>query len=61
MCDMNPNVFSISEKVIVSVNGFFRLKKKIRKKDFILEEIQYSENEKIEGLLRCSTVPLIRK
>ena len=58
---MNPNVFSISEKVIVSVNGFFRLKKKIRKKDFILEEIQYSENEKIEGLLRCSTVPLIRK
>ena len=58
---MNPNVFSISEKVIVSENGFFRLKKKIRKKDFILEEIQYSENEKIEGLLRCSTVPLIRK
>ena len=58
---MSPNVFSISEKVIVSENGFFRLKKKIRKKDFILEEIQYSENEKIEGLLRCSTVPLIRK
>ena len=58
---MNPNVFSIYEKVIVSENGFFRLKKKIRKKDFILEEIQYSENEKIEGLLRCSTVPLIRK
>ena len=56
MYHMNSNVFSISEKVIVSEKGFTRLNKELRKKGFIVEEIQYSEIAKMEGLLRCSTI-----
>jgi len=58
---MNSNVFSISEKVIVSEKGFTRLNNQLRKREFIVEEIQYSEISKMEGLLRCSTLPLKRK
>ena len=61
MYHMNSNVFSISEKVIVSEKGFTRLNDNLRKRGFIVEEIQYSEIAKMEGLLRCSTLPLKRK
>tara|TARA_B100000683_G_scaffold193288_1_gene186285 strand:+ start:21948 stop:22862 length:915 start_codon:yes stop_codon:yes gene_type:complete len=61
MYHMNSNVFSISQNVIVSEKGFTRLNNELRKKGFIVEEIQYSEIAKMEGLLRCSTMPLIRK
>jgi len=61
MYNMNSNVFSISEKVIVSEKGFTRLNNELRKRGFIVEEIQYSEIAKMEGLLRCSTMPLKRK
>ncbi|MBT3417564.1 MAG: amidinotransferase [Flavobacteriales bacterium] len=61
MYHMNSNVFSISEKVIVSEKGFTRLNNQLRKREFIVEEIQYSEISKMEGLLRCSTLPLKRK
>ena len=58
---MNSNVFSISEKVIVSEKGFLRLNQELRMKGFTVEEVQYSEIAKMEGLFRCSTMPLIRK
>lgn len=61
MYNMNSNVFSISEKVIVSEKGFTRLNNELIKKGFIVEEINYSEIAKMEGLLRCSTMPLKRK
>ncbi|MBT5858971.1 MAG: amidinotransferase [Flavobacteriales bacterium] len=61
MYNMNSNVFSISEKVIVSEKGFTRLNDNLRKRGFVVEEIQYSETAKMEGLLRCSTMPLKRK
>ena len=61
MYDMNANIFSISEKVIVSEKGFTRLNIELRKRGFIVEEIQYSEIAKMEGLLRCSTMSLKRK
>ena len=61
MYQMNSNVFSISEKVIVSEKGFTRLNDNLRKRGFIVEEIQYSQISKMEGLLRCSTLPLKRK
>ena len=61
MYNMNSNVFSISEKVIVSERGYTRLNDNLRKRGFIVEEIQYSETAKMEGLLRCSTMPLKRK
>jgi N-dimethylarginine dimethylaminohydrolase len=61
MYNMNSNIFSISEKVIVSEKGFTRLNNNLRKRGFVVEEIQYSETAKMEGLLRCSTMPLKRK
>ena len=61
MYDMNSNVFSISENVIISERSFLRLNKILRERGFTVEEISYCEISKMEGLLRCSTMPLIRK
>ena len=61
MYNMNPNVFSISEKIIISEKGFSRLNSKLRKRGFIVEEISYAEIAKMSGLFRCSTMPLIRE
>jgi len=61
MYNMNCNVFSISENVIVSENNFSRLNEWLISKGFVIEKIKYSEIAKQEGLLRCSTMPLIRK
>ena len=60
MYNMNSNVFSISEDVIVSEKGFVRLNAELRKRGFFVEEISFAEIAKMEGLLRCSTMPLIR-
>ena len=57
---MNSNVFSISEKVIISEQKFTRLNTWLREQGFIVEEVPYAEIAKQEGLLRCSTLPLIR-
>ncbi|MEL4455497.1 dimethylarginine dimethylaminohydrolase family protein [Lutimonas vermicola] len=61
MYDMNSNIFSISESVVVSEVGFKRLNSWLRKQGFTVEEIPYAEIGKQEGLLRCSTLPLIRE
>lgn len=60
MYHMNSNVFSISEEVIVSEKNFTRLNTWLRKEGFTVEEVPYAEIAKQEGLLRCSTMPLIR-
>ena len=57
---MNSNVFSIAPNVVVSERNFTRLNNWLRKNGFIVEEIPYAEIAKQEGLLRCSTLPLIR-
>lgn len=61
MYKMFSNVFSISPEVIVSEKGFTRLNAELRRRGFIVEEVPYAEISKQEGLLRCSTMPLIRK
>ncbi len=61
MYQMFSNVFSISPDVIVSEQNFFRLNKWLREQGFTVEEIPYAEISKQEGLLRCSTLPLIRE
>ncbi len=58
---MNSNVFSIAPNVVVSEKGFTRLNNWLRENGFIVEEIPYAEIAKQEGLLRCSTLPLIRE
>ncbi|MDP5105171.1 MAG: arginine deiminase-related protein [Polaribacter sp.] len=60
MYNMNSNVFSISENVIISEKNFTRLNNWLRNNNFIVEEVPYAEIAKQEGLLRCSTLPLIR-
>lgn len=60
MYEMNSNVFSISPDVVVSEKHFTRLNAWLRAKGFTVEEIPYSEISKQEGLLRCSTLPLLR-
>jgi N-dimethylarginine dimethylaminohydrolase len=60
MYQMNSNVFSISEEVIISEQNFTRLNAWLREQGFTVEEVPYAEIAKQEGLLRCSTLPLIR-
>jgi N-dimethylarginine dimethylaminohydrolase len=61
MYNMFSNVFSISPEVIVSERNFTRLNNWLRSEGFTVEEIPYAEIAKQEGLLRCSTMPLIRE
>ena len=60
MYNMNSNVFSIAPNVVVSEKSFTRLNTWLREQGFTVEEIPYAEIAKQEGLLRCSTLPLIR-
>ena len=58
---MNSNIFSIDTNVVVSERNFVRLNNWLRNNGFVVEEIPYAEISKQEGLLRCSTLPLIRE
>lgn len=60
MYHMNSNIFSISEDVVISESNFTRLNAWLRKNGFTVEEVPYAEISKQEGLLRCSTMPLLR-
>ncbi|MFD0761072.1 dimethylarginine dimethylaminohydrolase family protein [Lutibacter aestuarii] len=61
MYQMFSNVFSISDEVIVTEQNFTRLNTWLENQGFIVEKIPYAEIAKQEGLLRCSTMPLIRE
>ncbi|WP_320814569.1 dimethylarginine dimethylaminohydrolase family protein [Flavobacterium sp.] len=61
MYGMNSNVFSIAPDVVVSEKNFTRLNNWFKEQGFTVEEIPYAEIAKQEGLLRCSTLPLIRE
>ena len=61
MYEMNSNFFSISPEVVISDSSFTRLNEQFRKRGLIVEEVKYRETAKMEGLLRCSTMPLRRK
>lgn len=60
MYEMNSNIFSISEDVVISEKNFTRLNTWLREHGFTVEEVPYAEVAKQGGLLRCSTLPLIR-
>ena len=61
MYHMYSNVFSIAPDVVVSERKFSRLNHWLRGNGFTVEEVPYAEIAKQEGLLRCSTLPLIRE
>ncbi|WP_312322219.1 dimethylarginine dimethylaminohydrolase family protein [Soonwooa sp.] len=62
MFEMVPNVFSISPEVVVSDKTFTRMNNHLRDVwGITVEEIPYREISKMGGLLRCSTMPLVRE
>lgn len=60
MYEMNSNIFSISPDVVISEKNFTRLNSWLREQGFTVEEVPYAEISKQEGLLRCTTMPLVR-
>lgn len=60
MAAMYCNVFSISQDVVISEQNFKRLNNWLRQHKFHVDEVPYAEISKQGGLLRCSTMPLIR-
>ncbi|WP_297332177.1 amidinotransferase [Flavobacterium sp.] len=60
MYHMTSNFFSIDTDVVIIEKNFTRLKNWLLEKGFTVEEVPYAEISKQEGLLRCSTLPLIR-
>ena len=64
---MKREIFSLSDVhklilfiVVISEKNFTRLNTWLRSKGITVEEVSYAEIAKQEGLLRCSTLPLIR-
>ena len=60
MWDLNSNIFSISNNIIVSTTKFTRINKLLFSLGYTVEEVNFSSVAKMGGLLRCSTLPLIR-
>lgn len=61
MYTMNSNIFSISPEVVVSEQKFTRLNQHLENEWGIkVEPVPYAEISKMGGLLRCSTLPLVR-
>lgn len=61
MFEMFPNIFSISPELVVSDQAFRRMNNHLRDVwGMRVEEIPYREISKMGGLLRCSTMPLVR-
>ncbi len=60
MYDMNSNIFSIAPDVVISEKNFTRLNTWLRSHNITVEEVPYAQISKQSGLLRCSTLPLIR-
>lgn len=58
---MYPNVFSISPTKVVIEKGFTALKEILESRNYTVFEVNYSETSKLNGLLRCSTLPLQRE
>ena len=62
MFEMNPNIFSISPEVVVSDAAFTRMNRHLQDVwNIKVEEIPYREISKMGGLLRCSTMQLVRE
>ncbi|RPG32209.1 MAG: amidinotransferase [Muricauda sp. TMED12] len=57
---MFSNIFSISPEIIIIETGFTELKIELENRNYTVYEINYKETSKLNGLLRCSTLPLRR-
>ncbi len=60
MYNMKSNIFSIAPNVVISEINFTRLNQWFEEQGITVEKVPYAEIGKQGGLLRCSTMPLIR-
>ena len=60
MYNMKSNIFSIAPNVVISEINFTRLNQWFEEQGVTVEKVPYAEIGKQGGLLRCSTMPLIR-
>ncbi|MEM1002662.1 MAG: arginine deiminase family protein [Bacteroidota bacterium] len=60
MYNMKSNIFSIAPDVVISEINFDRLNTWFEEQGITVEKVPYAEVGKQGGLLRCSTMPLIR-
>lgn len=60
MYQMFSNIVSISPHVVISDKKFKRLNSWLKQQEITVEEVSFAEISKQGGLLRCSTMPLIR-
>ncbi len=58
---MFPNVFSIGPKDVLIEKNFSRLIQELEIRGIKCHPVKYSETSKLSGLLRCSTLPLVRE
>ncbi len=59
--NMNTNIVSLSPNKLISDKSFVRLNEHLRTNWHIaVDEVPYQEISKMGGLLRCSTMPLVR-
>ena len=60
MYNMHCNLFSLSPTTIISGKGFTVVNAQLRDWGYTVIETPFNETGKLEGLLRCSTLPLLR-
>ena len=60
MYNMGANLFSIDKDHVISEINLEQTNTFLESKGYTVEKIKYSEIAKMEGLLRCSTLPLKR-
>ncbi len=61
MYHMNANFFSIRPDVVISDSSFSRLNKQFKDWGIKVESVAHREVAKMEGLFRCTTMPLRRR
>ena len=60
MYEMHCNLFSISPTTVISGEGFERVNAQLRDWGYRVIETPMNETSKMEGLLRCVTLPIQR-
>lgn len=60
MYNMHCNLFSISPATVISGEGFNRVNGQLRDWGYRVIETPMNETSKMEGLLRCVTLPILR-
>ncbi|MFK7757459.1 MAG: dimethylarginine dimethylaminohydrolase family protein [Flavobacteriales bacterium] len=60
MYEMGANIFSLAPNHVISDSSFTQVNDFLRQNGYTVSEISYREIAKMEGLLRCSTLPLLR-